>query len=127
MKKRYAILSVLECVLCMNLESNVQVFLNFKVKLGVNEKGRTMMLDILRAKMYQGFKQEFIYKVNHFKMGGGYANFTGEALRKDGKEITYSEDEAHVCCFKGVLFRKNRINGTWKSRVFSPQTCVIRA
>ena len=108
MKKRFTILSLFLCILCMNLEANAQAILNFKVKSAANEKERTMMLDILRATMYQGFKQEFIYKVNHFKMGGGYAYFTGEALRKDGKEITWSEDEAHDCCFVGALFRKKQ-------------------
>lgn len=90
----------------MNLQVNAQSILNFKVKNSANEKDRTMMLDILRATMYKDYKQEFIYKVEHFKVGGGYAYFTGEALRKDGQQITWDEEEAHDCCFVGAVFRK---------------------
>lgn len=111
-------------VLCLHAHANAQAILNFKVKSPDNEKDRTMMLDILRATMYQNYKQEFIYKVEHFKMGGGYAYFTGEALRKDGKQITWSEEEEHDCCFVGALFRKK--NDKWymeESCIFPTDAC----
>jgi hypothetical protein len=57
-----------------------------------------MMLDILRANMYQQYKQELIFEVKHFKMGNGYAWFMGNAVRKDGRQVNTGEysDGTHV-------------------------------
>ena len=42
-----------------------QVVLDFKTKNENNIKDRTMMLDILRANLYENYQQEFIFVVNH--------------------------------------------------------------
>jgi hypothetical protein len=105
-----------------NLEA--QTIFDFKVKNASNEKDRTAMLDILRASMYQIQKQQFIYVVDHFKVGGNYAYFTGKAQRKDGKEITFPEDEAHDCCYVSALFVKKA--GKWyieDSCIFPTDAC----
>ncbi len=106
--------------------ANAQVIANLKVKTPANEKDRTMMLDILRATMYPEFKQELIYKVNHFKMGGGYAYFVGEAFRKDGREIQLDEDNPHECCYVGALFVKKQ--DKWylgESCIFPTDACNV--
>ena len=101
-----------------------QTIYDFKVKNASNEKDRTAMLDILRASMYQYQKQQFIYVVDHFKSSGNYAYFTGKAQRKDGKEITFPEDEAHDCCYVSALFVKKA--GKWyieDSCIFPTDVC----
>ena len=49
-----------------------QTVQNFKVKNASNAKDRTMMLDILRADLYQNVKQELVFVVDHFKVAGNY-------------------------------------------------------
>ena len=66
MKKIRIILSLIAFMFFMNVAVNAQMIYDFKVKDPANEKDRTMMLDILRAGMYQQYKQQFIFKVNHF-------------------------------------------------------------
>jgi hypothetical protein len=100
-----------------NLEA--QTIFDFKAKNASNEKERTVMLDVLRASMYQYQKQQFIYVVDHFKSSGNYAYFTGKAQRKDGKEITFPEDEAHDCCYVSALFVKK--GGKW----FIEDSCIF--
>ncbi len=92
---------------------HAQTVQDFKVKNATNEKDRTMMLDILRADLYKMVKQELIFAVNHFKVAGNYAWFEGNALRKDGKEIQFAEDDdmPHDCCLTTALFKK--YNGKW--------------
>ncbi len=88
-----------------------QVVIDFKTKNENNIKDRTMMLDILRANLYQNYKQEFIFVVNHFKVSGNYAWFIGDAQRKDGKAIKFNIQESHDCCRVTSLFKKS--NGKW--------------
>lgn len=118
---RYCLLALFS-IFSANLEA--QTIVDFKVKNASNEKDRTAMLDILRASMYQIQKQQFIYVVDHFKVGGNYAYFTGKAQRKDGKEITFPEDEAHDCCYVSALFVKKA--GKWyieDSCIFPTDAC----
>ena len=84
---------------------------DFKIKNESNIKDRTMMLDILRAELYEDFKQEFIFVVNHFKVSQNYAWFEGTAQRKDGREIVFNSEEEHDCCLVTSLFKKS--NGKW--------------
>lgn len=84
---------------------------DFKTKNESNSKDRTMMLDILRAKLYEDYKQEFIFVVNHFKVSQNYAWFEGTAQRKDGREIIFNSEESHDCCLVTSLFKKS--NGKW--------------
>jgi hypothetical protein len=87
-----------------------QVIRDFKTKNANNITDRTMMLDILRASLYQEYKQEFIFVVKHFKVSDSYAWFQGTAQRKDGKPIKFEYDGANTdyvtCLFK-------RSNGKW--------------
>ncbi|TGL88750.1 hypothetical protein EHQ68_08925 [Leptospira congkakensis] len=86
--------------------------LDYKTKNTANEKERTYLLDLLRANLSNEFKQEFIFVVEHFKVSGDYAWFRGTAKRKDGKEISLSEDIPYDCCHVEALFKKN--NGKWQ-------------
>lgn len=82
----------------LTIELNAQAIIDIKVKNPSNEKERTMMLDILRANLYQQYKQELIFEVKHFKMSAGFAWFMGNAARKDGKPVKTGEysDGTHV-------------------------------
>jgi len=82
---------------------------NFKTKTSANKYDRTMMLDILRANLYQEFKQEFVFVVNHFKVSNGYAWFEGNAQRRDRAKINLPDD--YDCCHVEALFKKS--NGKW--------------
>ncbi|MBB00655.1 MAG: hypothetical protein CMN34_06965 [Saprospirales bacterium] len=83
---------------------------NYKIKTTSNAEDRTMMLDILRANLYQEFEQEFVFVVNHFKVGNGYAWFMGDAQRRDRQEIILPNYD-YDCCHVEALFK--RINGKW--------------
>ncbi len=83
---------------------NAQSVADFRVKNAYNEADRTMMLDILRANLYQDYKQEFIFQVNHFLVSGGYAWFMGNAERKDGRQIRVRDYDD--CCHVEALFTK---------------------
>ena len=87
--------------------SKAQRILDYKVKNNLNVKERTMMLDIYRATLYQEYRQEFVFVVNHFKVGNNYAWFTGEATSKDGKRYGFGEN----CCHVEALFKK--IGSKW--------------
>jgi hypothetical protein len=104
MKKPQIILSLIAFILFLNVTANAQEVYDFKVKNAANEKDRTMMLDILRASLYQNYKQELIFEVQHFKVGGGYAWFRGNAVRKDGKQVRVGEYDD--CCHVEALFTK---------------------
>lgn len=86
-----------------------QTVQNFKVKNASNEKDRTMMLDILRADLYQDLKQEIVFVVKHFKAAGNYAWFEGEAQRKDGRRVRFpiDDDAVYNCCTVSALFKKS--------------------
>ncbi|TGL50039.1 hypothetical protein EHQ55_07140 [Leptospira meyeri] len=86
--------------------------LDYKTKTKSNEKERTYLLDLLRANLSNEFKQEFVFVVEHFKISGDYAWFRGTAKRKDGKEISLSEDIPYDCCHVEALFKK--VNGKWQ-------------
>ncbi|WP_425269849.1 hypothetical protein [Leptospira perdikensis] len=86
--------------------------LDYKTKNKTNEKERTYLLDLLRANLSNEFKQEFIFVVEHFKVSGDFAWFRGTAKRKDGKEISLSEDIPYDCCHVEALFKKT--NGKWQ-------------
>jgi len=88
--------------------SKAQRILDYKVKNNLNVKERTMMLDIFRAKLYEEYRQEFVFVVNHYKVGNNYAWFKGEATRKDGKSIRLNDGD---CCHVEALFKK--IGSKW--------------
>ncbi|MBM9546507.1 hypothetical protein JWG40_05730 [Leptospira sp. 201903074] len=86
--------------------------LDYKTKTKANEKERTYLLDLLRTNLSNELKQEFIFVVEHFKISGDYAWFRGTAKRKDGKEISLSEEIPYDCCHVEALFKKT--NGKWQ-------------
>lgn len=106
-----AIKRTLFIALLLMLFSNLkaQRILDYKVKNNSNLADRTMMLDIFRAKLYEEYRQEFVFVVNHFKVGNNYAWFKGEATRKDGKEVELTE--FGDCCHVEALFKK--IGSKW--------------
>jgi hypothetical protein len=69
------------------------------------------MLDLLRARIKQEFKQEVHFVVNHFKIGGDFAWFKGDAIRLDGKEFEFSQEGQYDCCHVEALFKKEK--GKW--------------
>jgi hypothetical protein len=89
--------------------AKAQLILNYKVKNNSNVTNRTMMLDIYRAKLYEEYRQEFVFVVNHFKVGNNYAWFMGEVTRKDGKSVRTNEMDD--CCHVEALFKK--IGSKW--------------
>lgn len=88
-----------------------QAVLNYKVKNAANEKDRTMMLDIYRASLYQEYKQEFIFVVNHFKVSQNYAWLMADVQRKDGKQVKMPDPDGYDCCHVEALFKKT--DGKW--------------
>jgi hypothetical protein len=56
--------------------------------------------------------------VEHFKVGGNYAWFKGEAQQKDGKSLDFGPDFPGDCCRVLSLFQKN--NGVWTIAEFLP-------
>jgi hypothetical protein len=84
-----------------------QIIYDYKTKNVTNAKDRTMMLDIFRAKLYNDYKQEFVFVVNHFKVGNNYAWLIAEVQRKDGKKIQMPDD-FWDCCHVEALFKKSR-------------------
>ena len=97
-------------VLCISFfiffffSSNAQRILDYKVKNSSNTIERTMILDIFRAKLYEEYKYEFVFVVNHFKVGNNYAWLMADATRKDGKSIRLGDGED--CCHVEALFKK---------------------
>ena len=99
-------------ILCFGMFSFTsfgQSILDYKVKNASNTKDRTMMLDILRASLYQEYKQEFIFVVDVFNVSNNYAWFKGSVQRKDGRPVKVEEDAD--CCHVEALFKKNA--GKW--------------
>jgi hypothetical protein len=88
-----------------------QAVRDFKTKNESNKSDRTMMLDVLRATLYEEFKQEFIFVVEHFKVSENYAWFEGSAQRKDGTSIIFDSEDDYDCCMVTSLFKKS--SGKW--------------
>lgn len=102
-------LTIVFLILLATISASAQGIKNYQIKNSSNSADRTMMLDILRGKMYEEYKQEFIFVVNHFKVGNNYAWFKGDVQRKDGREIKLSE--LNDCCHVEALFKKS--TGKW--------------
>lgn len=95
---------------CSNLHAqNIQ---DFKTKNAANQKERTAMLDLLRAKMKKSLKIECSYVVEHFKVSSNYAWMKGTAQRKDGKPLELNPDLDLDCCMVTCLFKK--VHGSWQ-------------
>lgn len=101
------LLGLLTTAVVLSSVSQAQPVVDIKTKTASNEKDRTAMLDILRAKLYEEHRQELVFVVDHFKMGGGYAWFEGQAQRKDGRQIRFESDMPYDCCKVTSLFKKN--------------------
>ena len=82
---------------------------NLKKKTSGNSKERTLILDILRASLYQDYKQEFIFVVNTLNVSSQYAWFQGTAVRKDRREVRTNDYDD--CCHVEGLLKRNY--GKW--------------
>lgn len=91
-------LSLSLCSFAQNIES-------LKNKTPKNAAERTLILDIIRASLYQDYKQEFIFVVNTLNVSSQFAWFQGTAVRKDGKEIRTNEYDD--CCHVERLLKRN--------------------
>lgn len=99
---------------CSNLHAqNIQ---DFKTKNSANQKERTAMLDLLRAKMKKSLKIECSYVVEHFKVSSNYAWMKGTAQRKDGKPLELNPDLDLDCCMVTCLFKKYMVLGKLKKK-----------
>jgi hypothetical protein len=95
-------------LLYLSVQSHSQPIYDFKLKNAANSRDRTQMLDILRASLYQDYKQEFVFVVNHFKVGNNYAWLKADVQRKDGKKVQMPDDgDAWGCCHVEALFKKS--------------------
>ncbi len=96
-------------VVLTQLPLNAQSIKDYKVKTTANNKERTQMLDLLRAEMYRGHKQEVQFVVEKLNVLGNHAWFQGQVQRKDGKEFEI-EGEADCCHVEALLSKKS---GKW--------------
>ncbi len=107
--KKLLFLSIIVLSFHYNQAQSIQ---NFKVKNSYNSSDRTKMLDILRAKLYEDYRQEFVFVVDQFKVGNGYAWLKAQAERRDGRPMRIPDDGNGVdCCGVEALFKKS--NGKW--------------
>lgn len=109
MKKLLALFITCLLVVLTNLPLNAQHIKDYKTKTAANNKERTQMLDLLRAEMYRGYKQEVQFVVAKLNVLGDYAWFEGQVQRKDGKEFEI-EGEADCCHVEALLSKKS---GKW--------------
>ncbi len=89
-----------------------QKILNYKVQNTQNEKERTLMLNLVRAKLYKDYHQDFIFVVKHFKVNGNYAWLMADLKRKDGRKVKMHDWEEGACCHVEYLFKKR--GSIWK-------------
>lgn len=109
MRKLLALFITCLLVTLANLPLNAQHIKNYKTKTAANNKERTQMLDLLRAEIYRGHKQEVKFVVAKLNVLGNYAWFEGQVQRKDGKEFEI-EGEADCCHVEALLSKKS---GKW--------------
>jgi len=100
---------LLTITLLASLNSFGQVIESFKKKTSANAKERTLILDIIRASLYQDYKQEFIFVVNTLNVSSQHAWFEGTAVRKDRREVV--ADDYDDCCHVEGLLKRNY--GKW--------------
>ena len=81
---------------------------SLKKKTPRNSEERTLILDMIRASLYQEHKQEFIFVVNTLNTTSKYAWFQGTAVRKDGREVITNDGD---CCHVEGLLKRNY--GKW--------------
>ncbi|MFC6267141.1 hypothetical protein [Frigoriflavimonas asaccharolytica] len=88
-----------------------QKIFDYKLKTKTNAKDRTMILDIFRAKLYENYKEEFVFVVNSMNVYNDYVWLMVDTKRKDGKEFNIDKDGEYDCCHAEALFRKK--SGKW--------------
>ncbi len=104
--KKLVLLALFGLISLVSFGQNIK---DYQKKTTENSKERTLLLDILRASVYEEVKTELVFVVNHFKTDGKYAWFKGEAQRKDGKQLELEPDQD--CCHVECLFVKKQ--GKW--------------
>ena len=94
--------------LLISLSTFGQQIESFKKKTDSNRQERTLILDILRASLYQDYKQEFEFVVNKLNVSSQYAWFQGTAVRNDRRKVRTKNGN---CCDVDALLKKNY--GKW--------------
>jgi hypothetical protein len=98
------------CSLLVTVTTNAQMVVDYKVRSALNATDRTVMLDLLKNKMKNEYKSDFVFVVRHFKVANNVAWFMGDAAWKDPKRMILSADRD--CCHIEALFKK--IRGKWQ-------------
>jgi hypothetical protein len=99
---------LLQIVLFMTLLSGSvysQTILDYKVKNQANSTERTKIIDIIRANLYQDYRQEFVFVVNKLNVSSNYAWFEGDVQRKDGRKVVVNDMDD--CCHVEALLKKS--------------------
>jgi hypothetical protein len=107
--KKYILLIALTFSFILTNKLSAQAVYDYKVKTKANESDRTKMLDILRAKLYEEYRQEFIFVVDKLNVSDGYAWFQGVVKRNDGEPVQVNEEED--CCHVEALMKISK--GKW--------------
>ena len=107
--KKIFLLGTLALSIVFTNKLSAQTVYDYKVKTKDNAADRTKMLDILRAKLYEEFRQEFVFVVDKLNVSGGYAWFQGVAKREDGMPVQV--DENLDCCHVEALMKVSK--GKW--------------
>lgn len=90
--------------------TKAQKVVDYKTKSALNAADRTVMLELLRTKMKNEYKSDFLFTVRHFKVANNAAWFMGDAAWKVPKQMVLSADKD--CCHVEALFKK--IRGKWQ-------------
>jgi hypothetical protein len=107
--KKIFLLGTLALSIVFTNKLSAQTVYDYKVKTKDNAADRTKMLDILRAKLYEEYRQEFVFVVDKLNVSGGYAWFQGVAKREDGMPVQV--DENLDCCHVEALMKVSK--GKW--------------
>jgi hypothetical protein len=108
--KKILILTVLQLAIFYNLFS--QTVYDYKIKDELNDKTRTTILNTVRNSLRTEYKQDFIFTVEKLRLCNGYAWFTGQVQRADGKEIVFpTSDIPYDCCHTECLLQIKK--GKW--------------
>ncbi len=107
--KKIFLLGTLALSIVFTNKLSAQTVYDYKVKTKDNAADRTKMLDILRARLYEEYRQEFVFVVDKLNVSGGYAWFQGEVRRNDGKPVQV--DENVDCCHVEALMKVSK--GKW--------------
>ncbi|MEZ5047391.1 MAG: hypothetical protein R2831_10410 [Chitinophagaceae bacterium] len=88
-----------------------QNIISHKQKTPSNKALREIVLNTVRTQVLIKHHQSVLFEVICMNQYKNYIWFRGNALKKDGRPIEISDDEAFDCCHVEALLKK--INGHW--------------